>query len=387
MLFFQGLRFVLYHFFDGTQVFVDGWGGRLGSDFSGRGRGCLDDFSNNRSRLDSSNRCSSGSQFGFLLQALLFTLAATHFTWVVWRAATWRQGTDRGGFDNRCSHFGDNRSFNHRSRLGNNSRGFSDWRWSFDSCSFCNPVERSLLFANFRRLFSNRGFSHRLGSDYWLFGNYSWFYSSVNFRLCFTSWSYFDGRSDWHFDRGSGFHDWRFNLSHFLSSILSHGGSAFSLLMSLGFSRSADHSAGNSGGNGQAGSQFSACWLFAGFGLFRAFDHVAVGIALTLATVAATTLATGAAAWTIAFGVVLAIFLQLLFAGWQLFFSNGGSGLFGTWLTFFTRWAWSALFTWLTSRTLFSSSRYSGGSGWRGIQRFTQFTNRALFTLDRKSVV
>lgn len=82
---------------------------------------------------------------------------------------------------------------------------------------------------------------------------------------------------------------------------------------------------------GQAGSQFGACWfvvgsfwVFAGF--FRTFDHVAVGITLTLTTVAATTLATGAAAWTIAFGVVLAVFLQLLFAG-QYFFFAGGSGL------------------------------------------------------------
>jgi hypothetical protein len=98
---------------------------------------------------------------------------------------------------------------------------------------------------------------------------------------------------------------------------------------------------------------------------------------LTLATVAATTLATGAAAWTIAFGAFLTVFLQLLFVGGQLFFSNGGSSLFCTWLTFFTRWAWCAFFTWLTSRTLFSGSR----SGRSSIQRLAQFTNRAFFTI------
>jgi hypothetical protein len=59
-------------------------------------------------------------------------------------------------------------------------------------------------------------------------------------------------------------------------------------------------------------SAFGAFVTF-GLGFFRTFDHVAVGITLTLTTVAATTLATGAAAWTIAFGAVLTVFLQLLF--------------------------------------------------------------------------
>ena len=53
--------------------------------------------------------------------------------------------------------------------------------------------------------------------------------------------------------------------------------------------------------------------------LFRAFNHVAVGVTLTFTTVAATTLATGAATWTIAFGVVLCLVLGLLFAGQHFF--------------------------------------------------------------------
>jgi hypothetical protein len=118
---------------------------------------------------------------------------------------------------------------------------------------------------------------------------------------------------------------------------------------------------------------------FAGFGFIRTFDHIAVGITLTLATVAATTLATGATTWTIAFGAFLTFF-QLLFVAWQLFFGYSGSGLLGTWLTFFTRWAWSTFFTWLAGRALFSGSSDSCGVGRSGVQWLTQFTY-TFFTL------
>ncbi|MGA8883823.1 MAG: hypothetical protein WB445_09475, partial [Acinetobacter sp.] len=178
------------------------------------------------------------------------------------------------------------------------------------------------------------------------------------------------------FDRSSRFNDWRFDWSGFQGG----GSGAFGLLVGLCFGRGADHGAGNGCGNSQAGGQVSGAWCFiafAGFGFFRTFDHIAVGIALTLATVAATTLATGTAAWAIAFGAVLTFFLQLLFVGGQLFFSDG-SGLLGTGLTFFTRWAWSAFFAWRAGRALFSGRRRSRSSSRSCIQRLTQFTN-ALF--------
>ncbi len=157
--------------------------------------------------------------------------------------------------------------------------------------------------------------------------------------------------------------------------------------MRFGFSRGADHAAGDSSGHGQAGSQF----VSAGFALiafaafFGAFDHIAVGITLTLATVAATTLAAGATAWTITtFGVVLAIVLQLLFALQHFLFFTDRGGLFGAWLAFFTRCTWLALFSWGTGRTLFSDNRGSGTGDSAdcrsGIQRFAQFTH-AFFTL------
>ena len=81
MLFFLGLFVLLYSFLNGARCFFD--------DRFGRRR--FDHFSNNRS--------SSGSLFGFFLQTLFFTLATTHFTWIVRRAAARRQGADRGSFN------------------------------------------------------------------------------------------------------------------------------------------------------------------------------------------------------------------------------------------------------------------------------------------------
>src|SRR5471030_3114119 len=397
VLFFQGLFVLLYRVLNGAWSFVDHVFNRFGSDFSSRGRSCLDDFSNNRCWLGS-GRGRSGSQFGFLLQTLGFTLAATHFTRVVRRTAIFGQGTGWGGFDHRCNHFCYNRGFNHWSRLGSHNhwlghhrfsyRSFSDWRWRFNDW-LCNPVERGLLFTNFADSFGHGlgdRFDNRFCDNHWL-SDESRFGGSLNFRLCFTNRLYFNFRSRWSFYRSSRFNNRRFYRGSFL-----HGsGGAFVLLVSLGFSRSADHGAGNGRGNSQAGGQIGNAWRFVGFvgfafgglGFFRTFDHVAVGITLTLATVAATTLATGAAAWTIAFGAFLTVFLQLLFVGQQLFFGDGGNSfLFGTWLTFFTRWACSAFFAWLTGWTLFSCSINGSGCNSRnGIQWFTQFTNRTLFAV------
>lgn len=81
--------------------------------------------------------------------------------------------------------------------------------------------------------------------------------------------------------------------------LLGGGAGPFSLLMGLSFGRSADHGAGNSFCDGQSGSQLLGVGrhvlrvgLFAAFfgAVFAAFNHVAIGIALTFATVAAATL-------------------------------------------------------------------------------------------------
>ena len=71
------------------------------------------------------------------------------------------------------------------------------------------------------------------------------------------------------------------------------GSGAFSLTVCIGFGRCADHAAGNGGSDCQTGSQIGG-GFFGGafFSAFRTFDHIAVGITLTLATVAATTLTT-----------------------------------------------------------------------------------------------
>jgi hypothetical protein len=384
VLFFLGLLVLLYRFLNGARCLVDHRLSRLGSHFSGRGRSCLNHFgSDNRF-----SRSSSGSQFGFLLQTLGFTLATTHFTWVVRCTATWRQGADRSGFDYRSRHLGNDRSFNdwrfnHRrwSRFcGGNHRlgyhGFSGWSSCFSDGWLGHPVERRLLFTYFANGFGH-GFDDGFCNLGGCFNRWSRFGSCFNGRLCLGRWRDFDFWQCSDFDRRGRFHDWRFDWSSFQGG----GSGAFGLHVGFCFSRSADHAAGNGCGDSQAGGQIGYAWrfgVFAGLGLFRTFDHVAIGITLTLATVAATTLATGTAAWTIAFGVFLTVFLQLLFVGGQFFLgcSCGYDSLLGTWLTFFTRRAWSALFTWLASRTLFSRS--SGGRS--GIQRFAQFTN-AFFAL------
>ena len=373
VLFFQGLRVLLDHFFDGTQGFVDGWCSRLGSHFCSRGRHCLDHFSD-RWR-------SGGSQLGL-------TLAATHFTWIV-RCATVFGEDDRRSFGHWFNHFGGCRCFDgsglgNYDRLGNHFRHYfgNYWLGNYRLSGYWlgDPVERGLLFANFRRFFNDWRFNGRLCSNNRRFSHF------CDLWLCFDHWSNLYRWRFRSFDWRGGFNDRCFNLSSFLHSFFSNGsGCTFSLLMGLGFGWRTDHTAGHSGSYRETGSQFSASRLFVAFGLFRAFDHVAVGIALTLAAVAATTLATGAAAWTIAFGAVLTVFGQLLFVAWQFFFGNSGGSLFGTWLALFTRWAWCAFFTRLASWTLFSSSDRGGGSGssngWCSVQRLAQFTYRTFFTL------
>jgi len=408
VLFFQGFRLVLYHFFNGTHVLVDDRGSVLNHGFGDRSRGCFDHFSNGWSCFGS-GLGSSGSCFSFLA-------TTTHFTRVVRRTAVFGQGADWSCFNHRSGDFGNHWRFNHWLRLGNHGNGFrgdnhfSDWRWSFfDDWSRCwcfdcfnhcgwlgGPLERGLFFANFthfRGWLGNRCFNN--GFNHWLlFNNNLRLGNHFSYRLRLANFTnvtsrryfHFHFRNSWRFDRSRCFNyrcfdDWRLYNGVFLDG----GGGGFSLLVGLGFSRCADDRAGNSGGNGQAGSQFGASRFASSgsfAGLFRAFDFVAVGITLTLTTVAATTLTTGAAAWTIAFGVVLAIFLLLVFVGQQLFFFTGWSRLLGTWLALFTRRAWRTFFTGLTSWTLFSGGNgcSSSGYGRSGIQRLTQFTH-AFFAL------
>lgn len=377
MFFFLGLLVLLDRVLNGAWCFSNH---RLNhSFFSHRGRSCLDHFSNH-GWLGSDWR-SSGSQFGFLLQTLFFTLATTHFTWVVWRAAAWRQSADRcWSFNHRGWRFGhhgcfDNRCFNDRCWFGSltffkhrgfkhwrfNNRCFHHWRWGFSNSRFGNPVEGSLLFANFTHGFGYGfcdGFNHRLRSHNW-----RWLY----LRQGLLNWSHFDFRSSNHFYWSSRFNNRRFHWSGFLNS----RGGAFSLLVGLSFSRCTDHGAGNSGGHSQASSQIGSAWrfsVFAGFGFFRTFDHVAVGITLTLTTVAATTLTARTTTWAIAFGVLRTVFRQLLFVGVHFFFSDGSSGLFGTRLTLFTWRTRCAFFTWLTGRAFFSGNGNVSYSGWNGVQ-------------------
>lgn len=360
-------------------------------------------------RLDHfGSRCGSGCSSG----SFSCLATTTHFTWVVRRTAIFGQGANGSRFNHRRCDFGNHWRFNHGCRLdrwgwfgnhfGNRCRRFfyhGGRCWRFNRCSgFGRPLEGGLFFANFTHcrgsFFDSRGFNSCF--NHWLSFNYGCRLNSSHFHfgLGFANRRNFHFRNHWGFDRGGcfddrgfnrrGFSNWRFNNRRFYSrSLFDSSGSAFSLLMRLGFSRCADYAAGHCGGHSQASSQFGArrlcgCSFTVFAGLFRAFDHIAVGITLTLTTVAATTLATGAAAWTIAFGVVLAIFLRLLFAS-QHFFFAGGSGLLGTWLTLFTRWARLALFTWgafftrLASRTLFAGS--FGSNGRCGVQRLAQFTH------------
>ena len=109
MLFFLGRLVMLDRVLNGAWCFGDH---RFNHRFFSHGSN-LDHFS---------SRSSSGSQFGFLLQTLGFTLAATHFTWVVWRTAVWRQGADRSGFNHWSRGFGNHWRFDHRC--------FNNWRWS-----------------------------------------------------------------------------------------------------------------------------------------------------------------------------------------------------------------------------------------------------------------
>jgi len=185
VLFFLGLLVLLYRFLNGPRRFVDHRLSRLGNHFGGRGRRCLNRF----------NRSCSGSQLSFLLQTLGFTLATTHFTRVVRRTATWRQGADRSGLDDWRRRFGNYRSFNDRRfnhrrrsrfrggnhRLGNHGfghLGLGSRRWCFSDGWLGHPVERRLLFTHFAN-----GFSHCLDDSFCSYGRYFNHWSRLGSRF------------------------------------------------------------------------------------------------------------------------------------------------------------------------------------------------------------
>ena len=210
------------------------------------------------------------SSFGFLA-------ATTHFTRVVRRTAVFGEGACRCSFNHRGGHFGNHWgfNFNHGRRLSNRRRlnhwgwlgddfsnrcrcFFYHWgrRWRFNRCSrFGGPLEGGLFFANFTHsrgsFFDHRSFYSRF--DYWLrLNRWSWFNGNhVGFWLCIANRGNFHFRNHWGFDRGRGFNDWRFNNRRFNrwgfggwrfygNSVFDGSGSAFGLLVSLGFSRCAD---------------------------------------------------------------------------------------------------------------------------------------------------
>jgi hypothetical protein len=264
VLFFQGLWVVLCHFFNGTRGLVDDRGS------------VLDHFGDSRCGSGS-----SGGRFGFLA-------TTAHFTWVVRRAAVFGQGAGRCGFNHRGGGFGNHGRFNHWRRLGNHYRSGFNHFGNRGRCGFYHggrrfnrggrfgsPLEGGLFFANFTHGrgggFDNRSFYNSF--NHWLWLNHWGRLGGSHFflRLDFANRRNFHFRSRGGFDRGGCFYDrcfnhwglgdWRFYRNGFFDS----GSGAFSLLVSLGFGRCADDRAGNSGGNGQAGSQFGA-GRFAGSG-------------------------------------------------------------------------------------------------------------------------
>lgn len=224
------------------------------------------------------------SSFGFLA-------ATTHFTWVVRRTAVFGEGACRCSFNHRGCHFGNHRglNFNHGGRL-HNRRRLNHWGWLGDDFGnrcrrffyhwgrcwrfhrgswFGGPLEGGLFFANFTHsrgsFFDHRSFYSRF--DYWLrLNHWSRFNGNrFSFWLCVANRGNFHFRNHWGFDRSCGFNHWRFNSRRFDrwgfggwrfygNSVLDGSGSAFGLLVSLGFSGGADDRAGNGSGNGQAGS-------------------------------------------------------------------------------------------------------------------------------------
>ena len=151
MRFFLGLGVVLNHFLCRLQVLVDNRGSFL-CGFGNDGNGFGDGFD---------RRCSSSGQFSLFLQTLGFTLAATHFTWVVRRAAIAGQRVGGGCFGN-----GFGRRFDHGNRLDRwRLRRFLDGDHFGDGFnSHCNRLRLDSGFG--LRGFTGLSFDNRLGSNH-----------------------------------------------------------------------------------------------------------------------------------------------------------------------------------------------------------------------------
>ena len=146
------------------------------------------------------------------------------------------------------------------------------------------------------------------------------------------------------------------------------------------------------GRDGLGADQFCACFSGNGCGydqwrrgfslgfaaFFSAFDHIAAGVALTLAAIAATTLATRAAARTFTFYAFRFIVWLSIFVA-QYFIVDNGS-CFGAWLALFTWCARLARFTLRALGTHFCSAALAAAvSALRCVQRLAQFAGWALF--------
>lgn len=206
--------------------------------------GCFQGF---RLRSFSGLCCGSGSSGG-----LGFTLAATHFTWVVWRAAV-RQHY-------RCR-FGGNRCWLDNLRLGFDCRSRLLSYWRLDRCDRCS-------FGNFRRFLGFTRFNR------WSFDSYSldsnlWLSSFSDRRFNHSLRHHFDNWLGARLDHGYRLAErlldhrcggnglfylgvrLRWQGDHFACrSLWGLGSGDFSLLIGLGLSFSADVAGGNGSGDG-----------------------------------------------------------------------------------------------------------------------------------------
>jgi len=250
-----------------------------------------------------------GSFLGGLGSSLGLTLAATHFTWVVRGAAVWQ-------------HYGGGRRLFHRGWLDNYRCGFDDCRRRFCSHFWLGIGGRRWLLGNGGLLdhdlgllgftgldnrcfgnrcfnggciFSGRCFDRCFGNDHWLSSGRGF----LNHRL----WCDFDHWLDAGFDHGDGAADglldhWGddsflglgnpFSLLGRLGDFAvfsghSFGAGALGLLVGFSLCSGADVAAGDSGGDGQAGSQIGAkrsglvlLRLFFTAFFFAAFDQLAI---------------------------------------------------------------------------------------------------------------
>ena len=253
-------------------------------------------------------RCLSGSGG---CSSCLFTLAATHFTRVIRRATVaWGAGS-RSCCNHYLNHFSCDNSFN-RSWLCDHcsfDHGFSGyhfsgcrlccshWLWcGLNSGRLCNWLaDKAGFLDRLRCFFDNRSLDHWRfchGFDHWLWSSGNWLGNYLNFRLCFLNRCNLNFRRFDCFDRSHCFHNrgfccrgfgngyfYRsglnnrcrgsrcFNSNHFLvrfndgygfsrGRFLSRFSGTFCLMVSLGFSWSADNLAGNDFSHGHGSGYF-----------------------------------------------------------------------------------------------------------------------------------